>query len=324
MTIKSFEQASNTLQSLKESLWTFASLSVIFETTIIEKLITGASLSLLEQSTKLPVSILEQILNLLTEAGFLTNSDNYFKLSPGMFEYVEKFGIEHIKAQCRMAFGMSNEFIKSSRENKLIAGWHHTDESILQAQGKFSEQIVNEFFQQDSELQDALEQSGAHFLDVGAGVARITLRLCELYNNLRVTAVEPAGVPFSLAKINIEQSNYGDRIELRNTTIEALEDKNVFDVAWYPQVFFSDTAFTAGLNSVWRALKPGGKILVIAILANEKSPSVYVRKLINALQGGLRTVEEVSIALENSGFKDNKKMTDQSGSCQVIIAKKPA
>lgn len=321
MNIKSLEQAKNTLQSLTESLWIFSALTVLIETGAFTVLCQKTTFNTLKEITKLPESVLKQVVNLLTEAGFLITENENISLATGMEELVKIGGFERITAQVQTTFGLTNDFVKSSRERKLKAGWHHTDEVILQAQGTYSEYIVTDCLPQDTKLHNFLNKSNALFLDVGAGVGKISLQLCQTYNNIKVVALEPAEVPFSLATKNIAASEYQDRIELRKTYLQDLADENLYDVVWFPHVFFADSIFNSCLMKIRHALKPNGILFTGAISLEKKCQSTSVRQLINSLYGGLRATNELSNALAEAGFKDIKTFPEISGYCTITAVK---
>lgn len=322
MSIESLQQAKSALQSLTESLWIFSALSVMNEAGALAVLHEKMTLNTLEKITKLPNAVLEQTINLLIETGFLVSENEKIWLAPGMQELMEKIGLEKISAQLRVAFGLSGEFIKSSREKNLRAGWNYTDEVILQAQGTHSEYVITDCIPQDAKLQNLLNKSQALFLDVGAGVGKISLRLCQIYDNVKVVALEPADVPFSLAKKNIEEAKYANRIELRKMYLEDFSDKNSYDVVWFPHVFFPESTLNSCLAKVWDALKPGAMLITSAILPDKKNQSVYIRQLINSLYGGLRTADELTKALTDVGFQEIKVFSEISG-YRTITASKP-
>ena len=321
MSIETLQQAKNSLQSLTESLWIFTALNVLSESKILTVLNEEKTLEELEKTSKLPKSVLEQTINLLIETGFIIAEKNYVILAPGMQALIEKINPERFAAQLRTAFGLTSEFIKSSREQNLKTGWHYQDELILQAQGAHSEYIVTDCIPQDANFQNILKKDNSLFLDVGAGVGKISLRLCQDYDNIRVIALEPADAPFFLAKKNITESPYNDRITLRKTYIQDLTDSNLFDAAWFPHVFFPDELLHVSLINIWEALKPGGMLLTTAILPEKLNQSLYVRQLINTLYGGLRTANDMTNALKEIGFQDIKVFSEVGGYRTITACK---
>ena len=63
-------------------------------------------------------------------------------------------------------------------------------------------------------LEDALQRDGAVFLEVGAGVAALSIALCETWPGLRVVALEPGRPALALAEAQVRSSAVGERIEL--------------------------------------------------------------------------------------------------------------
>ncbi len=322
MQIESSQQAKNTLRTLTESLWVMSALSVLTETGALSALCEDVSYDELELITKLPKTILIKAVALLIEAGILISIKEYVRLAPGMKELVIDIGPERVSSQLTIALGASSSFVKSAREKKLQPGWHHTDEWLLQAQGSHSEYVVTDCIPQDVDIHRLLQQPGAKFLDIGAGVGKISLRACQIYPDMTVVALEPADAPYSLARQNIDKSKYSHRIDLRKIHLENILDKNEYDVAWFPHVFFSDDIFDLCLEKIWHALKPGGSIISSAIFPDKNNVSTCMRQLLNALYGGLRTANELKQSLENIGFQNINIYSEIAG-YRTITATKP-
>jgi precorrin-6B methylase 2 len=301
------------LQTLNFSVWGMAALSALAESGVIEALQASRSLSELAAISQMPEPILRQSLQLVVELGFIVDNQSRYTLAPDVTAWISEIGIERFIAQLRVTSGLTNEFIQSARNKSLKTGWHYEDEFILNAQGAQSEYIVTDYILQDKELIAKLKQSDAKFLDVGAGVAKITLRLCAEFPNLHVVALEPAPKPHQLASINIANSAYAERIHLRREKIQDIDDENQFDVVWYPQIFFSHEVFIAGLQKIITALKPGGMLLTTAIASDKASLATSVRQLQGALFGGLRSLQEVDIALGAKGFNNLHIYPDVAG-----------
>lgn len=304
---------------LQESLWVAAALSVMIETGAFSALAEKAqSITDLCAITKLPLPVLKQVINLLAANEFLISCDDTLQLTPDIKVWFNKIDLPKLIAQFQTTWGLTQVFIQSAREKNLVPGWHFTDDLILQAQGTHSEYIVTECIPQNTYLRDLLTKPGAKFLDVGAGVAKISLKLCEIYHDLRIVALEPADKPFALAQKNIMHSLYQNRIELRKVLVEDFNDNNTFDAAWFPHMFFSDEACNAGLRNVWAALKSGGVILTTSVFEKNNTSS-SVRQLINSLYGGLRSREYLTNFLVKTGFKDIKVFSHATG-YQAITA----
>lgn len=321
MTIATLEQAQATLQSLQESVWIFSALTAMTETQALSVLQAGASLSELENLSHIPASILQQTLELLIAAGIVSSGHGNYQLSPGMLALVEKNGVQALTLQLSLAFGLNREFVMDARNQTLQPGWRHSDESIIQSFGTLSQFIANDYIPQDKDLQNLLQQPGALFLDIGAGCAQISIRMCELYPHVKVVALEPADKPFELAAKHIAASHYADRIELRKIFIQELSDKNKFDVIWVPQVFLNDEVMNIALPIIWQALKPGGKIFAGALPGPQNTISYKLRQLLNSLYGAVRTTTELATVFEQSTFKAVKIFPEAGGYALVTAVK---
>ncbi len=313
MSINTLEQAQTTLQSLQESAWILNTLTVIAEANVLAKLQTGASIDELTDSASIPVSILTQALELLTAAGILSHEESRYTLAPGMSALTQKMGLTTLTLQLQSTFGLNREFVTEAHNKKLSVGWHHTDTNLIEAFGTLSRFIANDYIPQDKDLQKLLEQPGAKFLDIGAGCAQISIRLCELYPQVKIVALEPADKPFELAQKHVQASPYADRIELRKIFIQQLTDKNTYDVIWIPQVFLSNDVLHEALPIIWQALKPHGKIFAGALPLEKNDVSYKLRKLLNALFGAARTTEQVASLFEQAHFKDVKIFPEMAG-----------
>jgi precorrin-6B methylase 2 len=313
MQAETMQQAQDKLQSLTESLWIFSAFTVLAESGDIDVLN--------EKTTISNLKILEQAIHLLVETGLLISENETIRLATGMQELVKKMGLERISSQLNVTAGLTTEFIKSARDKDLIPGWHYKDELILQSQGKLSEHIVIECMSQDAKLQSLLKKPQTHLLDIGAGVGKISLRLCQMYDNVKVVALEPADAPFQLAKKNIEASHYAARVDLRKIYLEELADTNLYDVAWFPHMFFSNSILNVSISKIWNALQPGGMLATSAIFPDANNLSIRVKQLINSLYGGLRTGDELIKALSDGGFKDIQVFSEISGYRTITACK---
>jgi 2-polyprenyl-3-methyl-5-hydroxy-6-metoxy-1,4-benzoquinol methylase len=322
MTIQTLLEAKKNIQSLSETVWVFAAITSLAETNGIQSLLKGVSLNSLSDTTRIPTKVLEQVLALLTEKEWITLTDNQYQLAKGLCELAKQDGLDKVIAQLQITFGLTREFVTSARHQSIQPGWHYTDDYILQAQGTYSEYIVTDCIPLDPKLDDLLKQPGSVFLDVGAGVGKISLRLCETYPALKVVAIEPADKPYALAQQNFKHATASTRIELRKIFIEELSDQNTFDAIWFPHVFFSDETVKAGLKTALTALKPGGIILTSALSSNLHKTPARVKQLVNSLHSKVRLTEELKKNLTEAGF-DHIQIFSTAFDYSAITAIKP-
>jgi 2-polyprenyl-3-methyl-5-hydroxy-6-metoxy-1,4-benzoquinol methylase len=307
------DQLQKTIQSLTESRWIFAALAIITETGILALLKNKMALDELKIVTHLPQDILEQMLQLLSKTGFLVNNNQYYCWSNGLKELINNLNLEAFVAQIKFISRMNNEFIKTASTGNLKPNWYQTDEEILHAWGRLSQFFGNDLISGDPRLVQLLLKPGALFLDAGTGTANISMQLCQIYPSLKVVAIDCEDKPLELAKKNIQQAMLTDRIELRKIYLQDLKDKNLYDVVWLPQVFYSDTDYLKCLQLIWQALKPSGMIYLAALSFDNNNLSNLVSQLTNATYGSLRYVNNVIDSFEKAGFVEIKVFGEANG-----------
>jgi SAM-dependent methyltransferase len=294
-----------TLQSLTDSLWSFSVLMSLSEAGALPLLEKGTTFEALLNKTNMPLDILKTALELLKTMGFISEENGLIKANGDLARLLEVGGASRTLGEMQSNFGQVRELITASRQHTLTPGWSHTDKDILQAQGVFSEFIATECVPLFPKMKALVQKSHAKFLDVGAGVGRIALKMCELYPQLQAVAIEPIDAPFLLAQQNISASDYKDRVELRQMGVEDLTDIAIFDVIWIAQGFIPDEAFLPAIAKMKSALKPGGMILTAEFIENsmkEKTIKSGVMDFISAVYGTIRTPSEIMALFEKNGF----------------------
>ena len=142
------------------------------------------------------------------------------------------------------------------------AGWTHVDPRILQGQGAGSATLVpvlrNVIVSRLDGLSTHLDAAGAAFLDVGIGVAALSIAMCRAWPTLHVVGLDPFEPALVLARQNIAEAGLQDRIALRQIGAEDLTDADAFDLVWFSLPFVPDTILDTALAAVCRSLRPGG------------------------------------------------------------------
>jgi ubiquinone/menaquinone biosynthesis C-methylase UbiE len=311
-----------TFNTLKDSAWTFSTLAMLAESGAFPLIEKGACLEELTTASKIPPQILKAALELLCACNFIQEKDNHFYFEGDLKEKIQKSSSLRMASEIKSAFGQMRELIARTHQGTLTAGWTHTDPDILQSQGKYSEIIATDFVPLFPEIPALLKKPKAKFLDIGAGVARIALKMCELYPTITAVALEPADHPFCLAEKNIAQSPYASRMDLRKIGMQELQEENTFDVIWMAQGFILDHHFFPGLSAVYRALKPGGMLLTVEFISKtQKDMATGVMDFMSSLYGTVRTPEEIMQFLAQEKFINvREKVVD--GLYSLIVASK--
>jgi precorrin-6B methylase 2 len=186
--------------------------------------------------------------------------------------------------------------------------WEHESTSILMAQGQMSALLAGVFAQMvvpklGEDFAARLQAPGASFLDIGAGVAALSVAMCRMWPSMRVVGIDPWDRALELARAQVATSGFADRIELRQTTGEAIEDRAEHDLAWVPTFFIPGAALGPILERVLDALRPGGCV-VVGIYTRPSEPlAAALAELRTVRQGGaVVTPEEVVAALGDTGY----------------------
>jgi SAM-dependent methyltransferase len=154
-----------------------------------------------------------------------------------------------------------------------------------------------------ADLLDRLRAAGASFLDIGVGVAALSIAMCRLLPELRVVGVDPWQPALALARENVAAAGLVERIELRELTAEALTDADKYDLAWVPTVFLSDTMLGLATERVHAALHRGGWA-IFGLYARLDDPlAAAIADLRTVRHGGeLRTPQDVAAMMSRAGF----------------------
>jgi predicted O-methyltransferase YrrM len=134
----------------------------------------------------------------------------------------------------------------------------------------------------------ALDASTASFLDVGTGVGRLAIAMCEQYPALRVVGLDPFDTALALARRNVADAGLADRIELRPEPVQDLADENCYDLAWVPVQFLTPDVAARGLHRVRAALRPGGWVVLASVAAGGEGLQPAIQRLVGVLFGGGR------------------------------------
>lgn len=146
------------------------------------------------------------------------------------------------------------------------SGWTHTETDLLLSQGQASAAIPS-FIQrvvipQLDGLAARLSAPTASFLDVGAGVATVSIAMAQLWPALQVVGIDPWEPALALAGQKVATAGLADRIKLRHQAAEDLTNTEAFDLIWFSTPFIRADALVLALQRMWQALRPDGWIFL--------------------------------------------------------------
>jgi SAM-dependent methyltransferase len=186
-------------------------------------------------------------------------------------------------------------------------GWQHGDRAILHAQGRASTHLAgvieDDLLPRMPEAHNALRSGRGRLLDVGVGIAALSIALAERFPGIHIVGLDVLPAALEIAGTQIAVAGMRDAIQLRLQSVAAITDENAFDLAWVPQMFIARDELEAGLERVWTALRPGGWIiLALAGGGNGGRIDAYQALLAATLGGGPMTVAEGTELLDRHRF----------------------
>lgn len=175
-------------------------------------------------------------------------------------------------------------------------GWAFTDGEILQGWGGGSTMVP-------AMLASAPELGDVHaFLDVGTGVGLLAIAAAGVWPEASIVGIDIWEPSLRRAADNVAGAAMGERITLRNQNVADVDETDAYDCAWFPTFFVTEAVFDAAMPRLYRALRPGGW-LVLGGMAAPDDPlaesTVTLRTLRNG--GTLLDATHLTDSLERTG-----------------------
>jgi predicted O-methyltransferase YrrM len=280
------------IDNLSTSAWALAALASALELGLLEALTEARDLDDLSARSGISASLVEGILDMLVASGLLSRAGDSYSSVPDLLPLLQTPARDALLADVRTTYLLTQQMIEAAKKRSLTPGWFFTDPELLAAQGQGQggapavQMWTQRVFPQLDGLMESLQGPTAAFLDVGTGVAEISIQMCHLFPALRVVALEPQEAPFAEARRNVAAARLRERIELRAQRIEELTESEQFDLVWLPQMFLKQEVLARGLRTSRAALRPGGWIVLLAVSAPGMTLDAAFWRLRNVLWGG--------------------------------------
>ena len=190
------------------------------------------------------------------------------------------------------------------------AGWDGQDAQLVLEQGRGSARVaelLDELLAQMPAPRAAFRGGTGRFLDVGVGVAAISVAMCRKFPGSRAVGLDVVPEVLELARAEVADANMDDRVELRLTSVADLIDEATYDLAWLPQPFIPRPAFEAGLGAVFRVMRPDGWLVAPLMTPPDEADGFERAVRIHAahlLGGGPIDTSEAEVLLTDAGWVD--------------------
>lgn len=215
-------------------------------------------------------------------------------------------------------------------QGAVQGGWTPTDPSLVQAAGdataRFAHALKDNLGSELEGLLPRLNAPGARFLDVGCGVAALSIEMARVFPELKVVGVDVHEPALAQARVNVRRAGLESRVELRAQSAELLRDEDSYDLVWIPGLFISSSAMTLIFEQVAAALRNGGHLLCVALKEDGDGVTVAAARLRTALWGGsLFTPANIETLLLKAGFSEIKRLPSApANATQLVAARKRA
>jgi SAM-dependent methyltransferase len=228
--------------------------------------------------------------------------------------------IAPLLAEIRHFRALDNDFVAKPER---ASGWTCTDAEVLQGAGEITEGFANvlpRILPQLEGLAARLEASGGKFLDVGTGVARLSIGMARKWPSLGIVGIDVWAPSLALARKNVSEAGLQKRIELREQPGEELPDERAFDLAWIPAPFVPSHALGRVVERVHRALKPGGWLLFAAAKPGEDLRGAVLRFLVTLYGGAPSTQPDIEKLLVEKGFTEVRTLPGPPRDFKIVVA----
>jgi SAM-dependent methyltransferase len=230
-------------------------------------------------------------------------------------------------AMIRAIYLMDAKMLSASTRAKT---WSHPEPEILNAIGNAARTHAASFTRALVPLCDGLAERlsapTARLLDVGVGVAGTACALAQMWPELKIVGIDVWQPSLRLARENIDNAGLANRIEIREQSVDAFDEKNNYDACYFPVHFIPERFARPGLARILAALRPGGWIATGATPFEDMPPPVAALHRLRETQWGspLWTIDQTEQALRDAGFVDLRRAPPQPGPPVIwIVGRKP-
>jgi 2-polyprenyl-3-methyl-5-hydroxy-6-metoxy-1,4-benzoquinol methylase len=301
------QQFSVLIDELASSTWTLAAIGFLFDSGLADALAEPRTLD--DLHVRCPALSRERIERCLTVAvlrGVACLEDGRYRLAPGVLPSLEPAVRTVLRGDYRSYLLQPAAYLCSATAPE--SRWRHTDPMILQAQGDgssmFAAVLKAKLIHVLGDLAARFERPGARFLDVGTGVAALSIAMCRTFPHVHAVGLDPFEAPLALARENVARAGLTDRIELRKTTAQELRDEAAFDLAWLPTFFLGTREqVERAIERIRAALRPGGYLLTPTLNPSAGEAQRAVWSLVMESWGGpVLNAPEVEAMLSRAGL----------------------
>lgn len=185
------------------------------------------------------------------------------------------------------------------------SNWEILDVAAMQAMGRASKSVFTRI-QSIAETHLGMRKTfHGTFLDVGTGVGGIALEAARLCPDIRVDGIDIWEPALELARQNIAESPYADRVSVRNLDVSMLDEDRRYSLAWLPTMFLKRPIVEAALDRIARAFVSDA-YLVAGVYSRPDDPFLALMSSLRTLRSGgeISDPADIKAMMEARGYVD--------------------
>ena len=172
------------------------------------------------------------------------------------------------QARAAQVVGLARTFLRQALD--LIddpgrrGGWDRVDVPLLQSIGRLSMSVADailSFERLNSDLAERLAATGSRLLDIGTGTGWLAVALARSHPALEIVGIDIFEPALDLARSNVGDAGFGERILLRLQDAVTLDEPDGYDAIWVPLPFLPKAVVEPVLVAARRSLRQGGWVL---------------------------------------------------------------
>lgn len=202
----------------------------------------------------------------------------------------------------RMALSEANELFQRPDRG---SNWEIGDRDAMQAIGRASKSAfgrIRSLAEANTQMRQTL--SGT-FLDVGTGVGGIALEAARTCPELVVEGIDIWEPALEIARENIAQSEFKDRVTVRNLDVCDLDEPERYSLAWLPTMFLKRETVETAIDRIARASTKDA-YLVAGLYTRPEDPFLALMADLRTLRSGgeITDPEEICSIMKARGYVD--------------------
>jgi precorrin-6B methylase 2 len=228
--------------------------------------------------------------------------DSFKSLLGKDVEALDEREVSTLVRMIHMSFAEASELL---HDPARPAEWQVVDPELLQTQGQASRFAFQRILALSADRPLLQKTFQGRFLDVGTGVAGIALEAAMCCPSLLVDGIDVWEPSLALARRNVEESPYADRITIKNLDVKELAEDPVYTLVWLPTMFMKRSIVEAALDRIAAASRKDA-YLVAARYTAPADPAAAAFAALRTFRSGGEPIaqSEMEDMLHARGFVD--------------------